>query len=52
VLLILVPVATAMPALISLAVVVVLIWVMIAYEHHGYDERRDRLRHEAAVSHG
>ena len=52
VLLILVPVATAMPALISLAVVVVLIWAMIAYEHHGYDERRDRLRHEGAVSHG
>jgi low temperature requirement protein LtrA len=52
VLLILVPVATAMPALISLAVVVVLIWAMIAYEHHGYDERRDRLRHEVAISHG
>jgi low temperature requirement protein LtrA len=51
VLLILVPVATAVPALISLAVADVLIWAMIAYEHHGYDERRDQLRHEAAVSH-
>jgi low temperature requirement protein LtrA len=51
VLLILVPVATAVPALISLAVVVALIWTMIAYEHRGYDERRDRLRHETSVSH-
>jgi low temperature requirement protein LtrA len=51
VLLILVPVATALPAVISLAIADVLIWIMIAYEHHGYDERRDRLRHEVAVSH-
>ena len=51
VLLILVPVATAMPAVISLAIVDVLIWTMIAYEHRGYGERRDQLRHEAAVSH-
>jgi low temperature requirement protein LtrA len=51
VLLILVPVATAMPAVISLALVDVLIWAMIAYEHQGYDERRDRLRHETSVSH-
>jgi low temperature requirement protein LtrA len=51
VLLILVPVATALPAVISLAVVVVLIWTMIAYEHQSYDERRDRLRQEASVSH-
>jgi low temperature requirement protein LtrA len=50
VLLILIPVATAIPAVISLAIVVVLIWTMIAYEHHGYDERHDRLRREAAVS--
>ena len=48
VLLILVPVATEMPAVICLAIVDVLIWTMIAYEHHGYDERRDQLRHEAA----
>ena len=41
VLLFLFPVATAMPALISLAVVVVLIWAMIAYEHRSYG-RRDR----------
>jgi low temperature requirement protein LtrA len=50
VLAILVPVATAVPALICLAVADVLIWVMIAYEHHGYDERRDQLRREASVS--
>lgn len=47
VLLFLVPVATAVPALISLAVAVVLIWAMIAYEHRGYGPGRDRLRHEA-----
>jgi len=51
VLLILVPVATAMPAVISLAVVDVLIWTMVIYEHHGYDERRDQLRRETSVSH-
>jgi low temperature requirement protein LtrA len=50
VLLILIPVATAIPAVICLAIVDVLIWTMVAYEHHRYDERRDRLRHEAAVS--
>ncbi len=51
VLLILIPVATAVPALISLAVVVVLIWAMVAYENRGYDERREQLRREASVSH-
>jgi low temperature requirement protein LtrA len=51
VLLILIPVATAVPALISLATADVLIWTMVAYEHHGYDARRARLRHEASVSH-
>jgi low temperature requirement protein LtrA len=47
VLLILVPVATAVPALISLAAAVVLVWSMIAYEHRGYGPGRDRLRREA-----
>jgi low temperature requirement protein LtrA len=51
VLLILVPVATATPALISLAVVDVLIWTMIAYEHRGYGEGRSQFRHEAAAAH-
>ncbi len=51
VLLLLVPVATAAPALASLAVVDALIWAMIAYEHHGYGEGREQLRREAAASH-
>jgi low temperature requirement protein LtrA len=51
VLLFLVPVATSVPALISLAVAVVLIWAMIAYEHQGYGPRRDELRREANASH-
>jgi low temperature requirement protein LtrA len=46
----LVPVATAMPALISVAVAVVLIWAMIAYEHRGYGPGRDQLRHEASAA--
>jgi low temperature requirement protein LtrA len=50
VLLILVPVATAVPALISLAVAVVLIWAMIAYEHRGYGPGREQLRREASVA--
>lgn len=51
VLLILIPVAMAVPALISLAIVVALIWAMVAYENHGYHERREQLRREASVSH-
>ncbi|HET7418210.1 MAG TPA: low temperature requirement protein A [Solirubrobacterales bacterium] len=51
VLLILVPVATAVPALISLAVAVVLIWAMIAYEHQGYGPGREQLRREASAAH-
>ena len=50
VLLILVPVATAVPALISLAVAVVLIWAMIAYEHRGYGPGREQLRREASAA--
>jgi low temperature requirement protein LtrA len=51
VLLILVPVATAMPALISLALAVVLIWTMIAYEHRSYGPGRAELRREASAAH-
>jgi low temperature requirement protein LtrA len=47
VLLLLVPVAAAVPALVSLATAVVLIWAMIAYEHRGYGPGRDQLRREA-----
>ncbi len=50
VLLILVPVATELPAVISLAIADVLIWAMIAYEHRGYGEGRTRLRREYGVS--
>jgi len=50
VLLILVPVATAVPALVSLAVVVALFWGLIGYETRGYGERREQLRHEAAAT--
>ena len=41
----LVPVATLLTALATLAIVNLLIWVMIAYETATYDERRYRLRH-------
>ena len=44
VLLILVPVATQVPALVALAFVNVLIWVLIAYETRLYGEGRHRLR--------
>jgi len=50
VLLILVPVATEVPALLALAVVNVLIWSMIAYETRTYGEGRTRLRREAAAA--
>jgi low temperature requirement protein LtrA len=51
VLLFLVPVATAVPALVTLAAAVVLIWAMIAYEHRGYGPGRAELRHEASAAH-
>jgi low temperature requirement protein LtrA len=54
VLLIAVPVATAVPAWASLAIVDLLIWAMIVYEHRGYGrhgDARSQLRHEAAVGH-
>jgi hypothetical protein len=28
----------------------VLIWTMIGYEHRGYGEQREQLRHEAAIA--
>jgi low temperature requirement protein LtrA len=49
VLLFLIPVATAVPALISLTIAVVLIWAMIGYEHRGYGARRQELRREASA---
>jgi low temperature requirement protein LtrA len=44
VLLILVPVATQVPAVVAVAVANVLIWAMIAYETRSYGEGRQRLR--------
>jgi hypothetical protein len=49
VLLLLVPVATELPALAMLAVANVLIWVLIAYETRLYGEGRARVRHPEAA---
>jgi low temperature requirement protein LtrA len=49
-LLFLIPAATAVPALISLAATVVLVWAMIAYEHRGYGPGRQQLRREARAA--
>jgi len=51
VLLFLVPVATQVDALISLAVAVVLIWAMILFEHRRYGPGRAQLRREASAAH-
>jgi low temperature requirement protein LtrA len=45
VLLLLVPVATELPAVAALAIANVLIWAMIVYETRGYGEARNRVRH-------
>jgi low temperature requirement protein LtrA len=47
----LVPVATAIPALLSVGIAVALIWSMIAYEHRGYGASREELRREARAAH-
>jgi low temperature requirement protein LtrA len=44
VLLVLIPAATAIPALSTLAIATALLALLVAREHAGYDERRDRLR--------
>jgi low temperature requirement protein LtrA len=49
-LLILVPVATEVPALVALAVVNVMIWALIAYETRSYGEGRQRVRRPEAAS--
>ncbi len=49
VLLILVPVATEVPALVALAVANILIWTMIAYETHSYGEGRQQVRRPQAA---
>jgi low temperature requirement protein LtrA len=49
VLLILVPVATEVPALVALAVANALLWAMIAYETRSYGEGRQRVRRPQAT---
>jgi low temperature requirement protein LtrA len=51
VLLALFPLATQLPALADEAFVFVALWATVAWELHGYDERRDRLRDEVSVAH-
>jgi low temperature requirement protein LtrA len=51
VLLFLIPVATQIPALLTVAIAVVLLWAMIAYEHRGYGAGRTELRREASAAH-
>jgi low temperature requirement protein LtrA len=47
-LLALIPLAVELPALASLAIATVLLWVLIAYETVHFAELRDRLRHQLA----
>jgi low temperature requirement protein LtrA len=42
----LLPAATALPSLATLAIVNVLLWAMVAYETRGYGEGRERIRHD------
>ena len=51
VLLLSIPVATAIPAIASLAIVDVLMVAMIAIEHRGYGENREQVRREFSVAH-
>jgi low temperature requirement protein LtrA len=44
VLIVLIPLATAIPALATEAIAIAVLALLIAREHAGYDERRDRLR--------
>jgi low temperature requirement protein LtrA len=44
VLAVLIPVATAIPALLTLGLAMALLALLVVREHAGYDERRDRLR--------
>jgi hypothetical protein len=39
------PVATAIPALLSLALVAIVSCALVAYEYVSYAEARDRIRH-------
>jgi hypothetical protein len=50
VLLLLVPVATELPALLTLALATLLLWALIAYETRSYGEGRRHLRRPDAVT--
>jgi low temperature requirement protein LtrA len=50
VLLFLIPVATAVPALTSLAIALVAVWALVAYEHRGYGPGRQELRRQAGAA--
>jgi low temperature requirement protein LtrA len=47
---VLVPVATAVPALVALALVAATGWGLVAYEYVRYHELRERLRHELTTA--
>jgi low temperature requirement protein LtrA len=49
-LLLVVPVATEVPALLALGIVNALLWALIAYETRGYGEGRQRVRHPEAAT--
>ncbi|HEU4461254.1 MAG TPA: low temperature requirement protein A, partial [Solirubrobacterales bacterium] len=51
VLLFLIPVATAVPALLALGVAVALIWAVIYADHRQYGSGRAQLRREASAAH-
>ncbi|HWJ42177.1 MAG TPA: low temperature requirement protein A [Solirubrobacterales bacterium] len=51
VLVFLIPVATAIPALVTLAVAEILIWGMIVFENRGYGPGRAEFRREASAAH-
>jgi low temperature requirement protein LtrA len=51
VLLLLIPVATELPALLTLAIALVLIWAVIFADHRQYGSRRAQLRREASAAH-
>ena len=49
--LILIPVATELPAIVVVAIADLPLWAMIALEHRGYGDGRGQLRREAALGH-
>ena len=49
--LLLIPVATEIPALLTVAIAVALLWAMIAFEHRRYGASRTELRRAAGAAH-